>query len=192
MTATMDARQVFTIGHSNHQRDRFLALLDDHGIETLVDIRRYPSSRRWPHFNGPALATTLEHQRIDYVWLEALGGHRTNPLDNSPNTRLRDASFRNYADHMLGQEFQEAIDRLLDLAGVKRTVIMCAERSFHDCHRRLTSDFLLARGVSVYHVLATGELEPHTLTRGAKVHVAGVTYPEYRPLFDAVDGGQPG
>lgn len=180
----MSGTNIFSIGHSNHSIDQFVALLKQHRIETLVDIWRFPSSRRLPHFNRPKLAKALGEHGIEYRWLESLGGHRKEGLADSPNFGLKDESFRNYADHMLGDEFRVGADQLLELAKNKRVAIMCAEKSFHDCHRKLTSDFLVANGVSVQHILADGTLERHKLSDGSKVEGGTVTYPESYPLFD--------
>jgi uncharacterized protein (DUF488 family) len=183
----MNRVEIYTFGHSNHAMDQFIALLKDYGIEALVDVRRFPSSRRLPHFNRPNLAGALEEHGIEYHWLESLGGHRKEGLADSPNFGIRDQSFRNYADHMLGNKFRDGVDRLLALANTKRTVIMCAEKSFHDCHRKLTSDYLVASGVTVQHILPNGELAEHMLSEGAKVQDGKVTYPESHPLFDRGD-----
>jgi len=180
----MNGIQIFSIGHSNHAFDEFVWLLKEHEIKALVDVRRFPSSRRLPHFNRPNLAKALEDHGIEYRWLESLGGHRKKGRPDSPNSGMKDEPFRNYADHMLGDEFRAGTDQLLEIAENKRVAIMCAEKSFHDCHRKLTSDFLLAIGATVQHVLADGALEPHKLSEGAKVHDGSVTYPERHPLFD--------
>ena len=134
--------EIFTIGHSNHAIDRFIALLKQHGITALVDIRRFPSSRRHPHFNRPELEKALGEHGVEYHWHEPLGGHRKEELDESPNLGIRDESFRNYADYMLGDEFRQGAGRLLEIAGMKRVAMMCAESSFHRCQRKLLSDFL--------------------------------------------------
>lgn len=181
----MSGMDIYTIGHSNHAIDRFIELLNQHDIKAVVDVRRFPSSRRLPHFNRPSLAGELEGHDIEYHWLESLGGHRKEGLGDSPNFGIRDQSFRNYADHMLSHEFRDGMDRLLAIANTKRTAIMCAEKSFHDCHRKLTSDFLVANGVTVQHILPDGKLEPHKLSEDAKVGNGRVTYPENHPLFDA-------
>ena len=180
----MNQTVIYTVGHSNHSIDEFIALLKQHGIEALVDVRRFPSSRRLPYFNRPNLAEALEEHGIEYLWLESLGGHRKEGLSDSPNFGLKEDSFRNYADHMLSDEFRDGIDRLLAIADTKRTAIMCAEKSFYDCHRKLTSDFLVANGVAVQHILPDGKLEPHKLSEAAKVGNGRVTYPESLPLFD--------
>jgi uncharacterized protein (DUF488 family) len=109
-------------------------------------------------------------------------------LADRPNLGIRDQAFHNYADHMLGDEFRKGADRLLESDQNNRAVIMCAESSFRQCHRRLVSDFLLANGVSVQHIIPNGQLEPHNLSEGAKMQDAKVTYPECHPLFDEGDG----
>ena len=176
--------QLYTIGHSNQAIDQFVALLLKHEIQALVDIRRFPSSRRLPHFNRPNLAESLGEHGIEYHWLDSLGGHRKEVLGDSPNSGIRDEAFRNYADHMLSDEFRAGVDRLLAIAITKRTAIMCAEKSFHDCHRKLTSDFLVANGLTVQHILPDGKLESHELSEGARVRDGRVTFPESLPLFD--------
>lgn len=162
-------RKVFTIGHPNHPLNRFLTLLAQHEIETLVDIRRFPGSRKHPHFNQGNLAAALQETGIEYRWIEALGGRRHKQPEYSPNLGLRNEGFRNYADYMLTKEFHQGIDELLKLAKKKRTAFMCAEGLFWQCHRRLVSDFLLANEITVQHIVANGELRPHTLTEGAKI-----------------------
>ena len=176
---------LLTIGHSNHLFDDFLALLEQHGIEAVVDIRRFPSSRKFPHFNREVLDAVLKEKGIDYHWLEALGGRRHGKATDypTPNLGIRNQEFRNYADHMLTENFREGVERLLEIAGDRRTAIMCAEGFFWRCHRRLVSDYLLANGVAVQHIFPTGESKPHNLTAGAKVDDGKVTYPAEQPLF---------
>jgi uncharacterized protein (DUF488 family) len=174
---------IFTIGHSNHLLDRFLALLVQHEVEALVDIRRFPGSRKHPHFHRDNLAATLPKSGVDYHWLEALGGRRHKQRDESPNLGLENKSFRNYADYMLTDEFREGVEKLLEVARRKRTAIMCAEGLFWQCHRRLVSDFLIANGVTVQHIMPSGELRPHPLTRGGVIESGQVTYPGEKSLF---------
>ena len=173
---------VLTIGHSNHPPDRFLALLAQHGVEALVDIRRFPGSRKHPHFHRDNLAA-LPMSGVEYHWLESLGGRRHKQPDKSPNLGLENRGFRNYADYMLSGEFREGVEKLLKVARRKRTAIMCAEGLFWQCHRRLVSDFLVANGVTVQHVMPTGELRAHTLTSGAVIEGGQVTYPGQKSLF---------
>jgi uncharacterized protein (DUF488 family) len=174
---------LFTIGHSNHPLDDFLGLLARHEIRALVDIRRFPGSRKHPHFHRDNLAAALPPSGVEYRWLEALGGRRHKQRDESPNLGLENQGFRNYADYMLTDEFQEGVEKLLEVARRKRTAIMCAEGLFWQCHRRLVSDFLAANGVSVQHIMPTGELRPHKLTDGAVIDSRQVTYPGEKSLF---------
>jgi uncharacterized protein (DUF488 family) len=172
-----------TIGHSNHPLDRFLALLARHEVEALVDIRRFPGSRKHPHFHRDSLAAALPKSGVEYHWLDALGGRRHKQRDESPNRGLDNQGFRNYADYMLTGEFREGVEKLLDIARHKRAAIMCAEGLFWQCHRRLVSDFLVANGVIVQHIMPDGELRPHKLTTGAVVENGRVTYPGEKSLF---------
>ena len=161
---------IYTIGHSTRTFDELVAALRKHGIVTLVDIRAFPMSRRLPHFNRESLEVELPRCGIRYVWMRELGGRRKKVLKESPNTGLRNDSFRNYADYMMTEEFAEGIGRLLEIAsrsdlilpspraddkgGAPRsgTAIMCAERVYFQCHRMLVSDYLVAYGHSVLHI----------------------------------------
>jgi uncharacterized protein (DUF488 family) len=107
---------VLTIGQSNHPLERFLALLPRHEVEALADIRRFPGSRKHPQFNRDSLAGALQLSGVEYHWLEALGGRRHKQRDESPNLGLENRGFRNYADYMLTQEFQEGVKKLLEVA----------------------------------------------------------------------------
>jgi uncharacterized protein (DUF488 family) len=121
--------QIFTIGHSNHPLGTFLWLLDKYSIKALVDIRRYPGSIRHPHFSRKSLSVSLEEEGVEYHWIEALGGNRKRAKDSppSPNRGVEDESFRNYADYMATDRFRKGVTRLMEIAGVKRTTMMCAE-----------------------------------------------------------------
>jgi uncharacterized protein (DUF488 family) len=143
---------IYTIGHSTRMLDELVAALQRHGIATLVDIRAFPMSRRLPHFNRESLEQELPLRGIGYVWMKELGGRRKKTRDDSPNTGLRDESFRNYADYMMTDEFTVAIDRLLEIAVREKTAIMCAERMYFQCHRMLVSDYLTAHGHTVLHI----------------------------------------
>lgn len=107
---------IYTIGHSTRTLDELIAALQAHGIRTLVDIRAFPMSRRLPHFNRESLEVELPNHNIAYVWMKELGGRRKKIRDDSPNTGLRNDSFRNYADYMLTPEFANGVGRLLQLA----------------------------------------------------------------------------
>jgi uncharacterized protein (DUF488 family) len=151
--------ELFTIGHSTHPLDRFLALLTQHGIKALVDIRRFPGSRKHPQFGRDNLAAALQESGVEYHWLDALGGRR-HKQQESPNLALENKGFRNYADYMLTEDFQEGVEKLLEIARQKQTAIMCAEGLFWRCHRRLVSDFLVASGVMVQHIMPSVRCDP--------------------------------
>lgn len=155
---------LYTIGHSTRTLDELIAALRAHQIQTLVDIRAFPMSRRLPQFNRESLEQTLPAAGIRYVWMKALGGYRKKTLEESPNIALRNDSFRNYADYMLTPEFERAMADLLALAESSRTAYMCAERLYFRCHRMLVSDWLVAHGYEVLHIDGTGPLKPHRLT----------------------------
>jgi len=164
--------------------EHFLRLLTQHRIEILVDIRRFPGSRKFPQFNQSNLKAGLQNAGVDYVWMEALGGRRHGrDSDDSPNTGLRNQGFRNYADYMLTAEFRQAVDTLLQIIRGKRAAIMCAEALFWRCHRRLVSDFLIANAARVQHIMPTGDLQLHKLTTGAVIEAGTVTYPGEKHLF---------
>jgi uncharacterized protein (DUF488 family) len=169
---------LFTIGHSTHPFDRFVALLTQHGIEVLADIRRFPGSRKFPQFNQGHLIAALPPSNIDYRWFEDLGGRRRKQAGRpSENLGLRNESFRNYADYMLTPEFRGSLTQLRKVAERNPTAMMCSEGLFWQCHRRLVSDFLLAKGITVQHILPSGELRSHTLTDGGRIAGGEVTYP---------------
>jgi uncharacterized protein (DUF488 family) len=176
---------IYTIGHSNHPLDRFLELLAQHGIGELADIRRFPGSRKHPHFNREELQYTLDCSGLVYRWMESLGGRRkASGSAASENLAWRNVSFRNYADYMTTPEFRAAIDILLQDAAERRTAIMCAEGLWWQCHRRLVSDFLTVQGVTVEHIMPNGPTKPHRLTPGTVVVDNRLTYPASKSLFD--------
>jgi len=160
---------LFTLGHSTRTLAELLSALEAHSIETLVDIRAFPMSRRLPHFNREALERALPEAGIRYVWMKELGGRRKRSNLESPNVALRNESFRNYADYMLTAEFERAAHELLKLAGRSRTACMCAERVYFRCHRMLVSDWLVAHGHEVFHLDDDGPARPHKLMPEAQL-----------------------
>jgi uncharacterized protein (DUF488 family) len=178
---------IFTIGHSTHPIDEFIALLKHYGVEQLVDVRTVPKSRHVPQFNSDALATALGEQGIGYVHMKALGGLRHAKKD-SVNMGWRNASFRGYADYMSTEEFAQGIDRLIELAKAKRTVIMCAEAVPWRCHRSLIGDALLVRGIAAEDIMSATSIRPHKLTDFAKVDGQQITYPADKNLELFSDG----
>ena len=159
---------LFTAGHSTRPVEELIALLAEHGVRLLVDVRRFPGSRRHPQFSRDALAGSLAAAGIDYLHEPDLGGRRE-PRPDSPNTAWRVAAFRGYADYMDSPSFAAALDRLLGGAAESRTAILCAEAVPWRCHRRLISDAATVRGVEVLHILGPGRVERHELDAKARV-----------------------
>ena len=171
---------VFTIGHSTRTLAEFVALLGEFGVTLLVDVRSIPRSRTNPQFNADTLPDALAPEGIGYRHLRALGGRRHHPKGaaDSLNTYWRIAAFRNYADYAETDEFRAGLDALLGLAVEDRCAIMCAEAVWWRCHRRIISDYLLAAGTRVEHIMGAGNVGPATLTPGAVVMVDGtLRYP---------------
>jgi uncharacterized protein (DUF488 family) len=160
---------LYTVGHSTRSLDDLIETLQAHAIQTLVDIRAFPMSRRLPQFNRETLATSLTAAGIRYVWMKELGGYRKKIREESPHIGLRNASFRNYADYMLTAEFRNAMADLIALAEGSRTAYMCAERVYFRCHRMLVSDWLVAHGHEVMHIDGNGAARPHQLTAEARM-----------------------
>ena len=167
---------LYTIGHSTRSLDELVSALKAHGIETLVDIRAFPVSRRLPHFNREALERSLPEQGIRYLWMKALGGYRKATGKDSPHTALRNANFRNYADHTLTPEFEQAASELIQIASKSRTAYMCAERVYFRCHRMIVSDWLVAHGHEVFHIDAEGPARSHKLFAEARLIDGKVIY----------------
>ncbi len=158
---------LYTIGHSTRTLDELLVALAAHGIRTLVDIRAFPMSRRLPHFNRESLEAAMPAAGIEYRWEPRLGGRRGKQRDDSPNTGLRNASFRNYGDYMLTSEFQQGAADVLQRAEQSPTAYMCAERMYFHCHRMLVSDYFTAHGNRVLHITDEKPPREHKLTREA-------------------------
>ena len=169
---------VFTVGHSNHPLDRFVALLEGPEVVTLVDVRTVPKSRKWPHFRSEELARSLPASGVSYMHAPALGGWRR-PAPDSPNGAWQNESFRGYADYALTAEFEAGLEELVVAATQRRTAMMCSEALWWRCHRRLISDRLVARGHDVRHIGADGRTATHELAAFAVVDADGrVLYPE--------------
>ena len=167
---------IWTIGHSTRSIEELLAVLNVHGIETIVDVRRFPGSRRLPQFGSAALESALAEHGVEYRWIGALGGRRQ-PDPVSPNDGWRNDAFRGYADHMDSAEFAGGLARLLEIAAARPTAIMCAEAVPWRCHRSLIGDALLVRNVGVLDIMTEKSAKPHTLTSFARVEGKRVWYP---------------
>lgn len=160
---------LYTIGHSTRTLNELVETLHEHQIQTLVDVRAFPMSRRLPQFNRESLETTLPAAGIHYLSMKSLGGYRKKIVEESPHIAMRNQSFRNYADYMLTPEFERAISELVALAEQSRTAYMCAERVYFHCHRMLVSDWLVAHGHEVLHIDGSGPVRPHKLTADARM-----------------------
>src|SRR5436853_4833891 len=161
--------RIWTIGHSTRMIDKFISLLEEHGIKSLADVRLLPGSKRYPQFNKETLADSLGKAGICYEHFPELGGRRKAKPD-SKNTAWRNESFRGYADYMETEDFRNGIARLVGLASeAGPTAIMCAEAVWWRCHRSLISDYLKAGGVEVIHILGEKKTEPHPFTSAAQI-----------------------
>ena len=178
---------VLTVGHSTREWREFVALLLAHGVEQLIDVRTIPRSRHNPQFNRDRLPRPLQKAGIRYRHMAGLGGLRHARRD-SINTGWRNASFRGFADYMQTPEFQEALDRLIELAKKHQTAIMCAEALPWRCHRSLISDALLLRGVRVEEIASPTRTRPHTMTPWARVRGRQLFYPPYAEKDKSIVG----
>ncbi|MED5608905.1 DUF488 domain-containing protein [Pseudomonas sp. JH-2] len=170
----------FTIGHSNRSLEAFVELLRGPGVERVVDIRKVPRSASNPQFNADTLPAVLAGCGIGYEHLAALGGLRgkARGLPAQVNGFWANRSFHNYADYALSAQFHQGLEQLLEAGRQRRCAIMCAEALWWRCHRRIVSDYLIARGETIFHIMAEGRLEPARLTAGAVVQADGsVAYP---------------
>ena len=170
-----NALSIWTVGHSTRSPEDFNEILLAHDIEVLVDVRSFPSSRRYPHFNKPALSRQLDSSGLLYLHLPALGGRRP-PSPDSKNTAWKNSSFRAYADYMETEDFREGVEALLELAQKKRTAVMCAEALWWRCHRSLIADFLKAKSVQVIHILDARKTESHPYTSAARIVEGRLSY----------------
>lgn len=170
---------VYTIGHSTRSMNEFTELLKLNAIELLVDVRRFPGSRRFPHFNKGKLESSLNNAQINYKHIEALGGRRGKPSPGSANSGWKDDGFRAYADYMNTDKGQTAIELLLNYFSKYTTALMCAEALPWKCHRQIIADILVAKSYTVYHIMDHSKLEEHTLNPMAKImDNKTVIYPE--------------
>jgi uncharacterized protein (DUF488 family) len=159
---------LLTLGHGMAPAEELVALLNEAGVERLVDVRTAPGSRRLPHVRREAMADWLGAAGVAYRWEPEFGGFRK-PDPASVNTALRHPAFRGYADYMRTPRFWAALDRLLAEAGAAPTAAMCAETLWWRCHRRLLADAaVLVRGAEVLHLDHRGRLEPHRPTEGVR------------------------
>jgi uncharacterized protein (DUF488 family) len=170
----------FTVGHATRPIDAFLDLLKQVEVLTLADVRSVPRSRTNPQFNREFLTASLSVVGIEYQHVPELGGLRNKQKDVpvAVNAFWQNQSFHNYADYAMGREFHSGLRKLRALSDAKRCVIMCAETLWWRCHRRIISDYLIAAGETVFHILGPGDIEQARITEAAKPGPDGVmTYP---------------
>lgn len=174
----------YTIGHGTRPIAEFVDLLRGVAVTLLVDVRTVPRSRTNPQYNQDALPMSLEPFAIGYEHLAALGGLRGRTREVAPelNAFWENGSFHNYADYAMGERFHAGLDHLRELGARRRCAIMCAETVWWRCHRRIITDYLLAAGESVFHILAPGKIEAATINEAARPQGANVlTYPAPPP-----------
>ena len=170
----------FSIGHSNRPLEAFVAMLRANDVTRVVDVRTVPKSRANPHFAREALAPALRERGLEYEHLPALGGLRPRDrggLAPEVNGLWENQSFHNYADYALTPAFRAGLDHLLTLGDAERCAVMCAEAVWWRCHRRIITDYLLAAGRDVFHLIESDVPEPATLTPGAEAGRGGLVYP---------------
>jgi uncharacterized protein (DUF488 family) len=167
--------EIWTVGHSNHSIDRFLEILAAHKIERILDVRRFPVSRKWPHFDAESLTSTLPPAGVDYVGIPELGGRRK-PRADSPHTAWRVDQFRGYADFMDTPEFAALLDRAASQAQERRSALLCAEALPWRCHRSILADAFLARGWEVLEILNDKEARVRKLPSFARLEGNRVIY----------------
>ncbi|MHA2621666.1 MAG: DUF488 domain-containing protein [bacterium JZ-2024 1] len=152
---------IWTIGHSTHSEEHFIEFLRGQGIAHLVDIRRFPRSRKFPHFSIENLARALQEAHIKYFWLESLGGFREAVTDTQ--TRSQTKAFAGYSAYMATVPFSEGLHKLIEIAEAGPTAIMCAEGLWWRCHRRLVADVLVGRHFRVLHMMPDRRVIPHKI-----------------------------
>lgn len=167
---------LYSIGHSTRSWADLLELLRAFEVSAVADIRTVPRSARHPQFNRELLSKRLPQHQVEYVHIPQLGGLRRAKRD-SVNGAWENASFRGYADHMLSDEFEQGLQRLLELCQRDATAMMCAEAVPWRCHRTLVADAVVARGARVDHILSSSSLRPHHFTKFARVEGEHVWYP---------------
>jgi len=166
---------IWTIGHSTRSIAEFIEALKSFDIQLLIDVRSFPGSRRYPHFNKDALRNSLADDAVEYLHLPELGGRRR-ALKDSQNVAWRNEAFRGYADYMETDDFEKGINRLLETSRRQRTAIMCSEAVWWRCHRSLISDWLKANGHEVIHIMAASKSEIHPFTSAARIVEGRLSY----------------
>ena len=165
---------IYTVGHSTPTIEVFLSMLESFDIKTIVDIRRFPGSRKFPQFNQDNLKIALEEAGMQYISMLDLGGRRK-PTNDSKNTIWKNESFRGYADYMETAAFENAVVKLEEIALKQTTAYMCSEAVWWRCHRSMVSDYLKAKGWTVLHIMNIAKVQKHKYTEPARI-VDGKVY----------------
>lgn len=179
-------KTIWTIGHSTRSMEELIAMLHSFNIQLVADIRSYPGSKRYPHFNKESLEVVFPKNNIAYAHLKSLGGRRK-PNPHSLNNAWRNDAFRGYADYMETKDFKIGIEELQKLAIDRRTAYMCSEAVWWSCHRALVSDYLKSHGWEVIHIMGKDKSEEHPYTSAASFANGKLSYkkpPEGGTLFN--------
>ena len=180
-----ETEEIWTIGHSTRTIEEFLMLLHDCAINSLVDVRSFPGSRRCPQFGREVMSAWLANNEIAYRHMSDLGGRRNKQHDVDPgiNAAWKNVSFKNYADYTLSDAFKSALSGLIKMAQSSRVAYMCSESVPWKCHRLIISNSLVARGLHVHHIMGTNKVTEHQFGQWGPAPIIAdgrVTYPEAR------------
>lgn len=172
------ARPFYTIGHGTRTIEEFVALLREADVELVADVRTVPRSRTNPQYNRDVLPDTVAQYRIGYEHIATLGGLRGHKreIPDTVNAFWENRSFHNYADYALSDSFRAGLTHLRTIGQTRTCAIMCAETVWWRCHRRIIADYLIAVGEHVFHILASGRIEPARMTEAAHIGPNGLTY----------------
>lgn len=158
--------EIWTVGHSTLEPEAFRAELAGADIDLLADVRSLPGSRKFPQFDRERMATWLAESGVVYEHVPELGGRRRrSKREPELNAGWQNASFRNYADHTLTDEYEDGLRHVIGLAREHRVALMCAEAVPWRCHRSLIANTLVARGWSVRHLMPDARPIEHELGR---------------------------
>lgn len=181
----MHENTIWTVGHSTHSFEEFTSMLSYFNIELLADIRSFPGSKRYPHFDKEYLENALSLQSVEYMHFQQLGGRRK-PILESKNIAWKHDAFRGYADYMETEDFKEAITQLETIGKEKRTAFMCSESLWWKCHRSLVADYFKSKEWKVIHIMGNGKEAEHPYTAPAKIVNGKLSYSDDNNLFSNV------
>ncbi|MEK9279598.1 MULTISPECIES: DUF488 domain-containing protein [unclassified Bradyrhizobium] len=174
------AHPFYTLGHATRPIDDFVALLQSASVTRVVDVRTVPRSRTNPQYNSEILPQSLAAHAIGYEHIAALGGlrGRKREVPRATNAFWQNDSFHNYADYAISDAFRMGLAHLRELGHAQRCAIVCAETVWWRCHRRIITDYLIAAGETVFHILGPGKIEQAEINPAARIEPDGhLTYP---------------